>query len=541
MDRAWDYVIVGGGTAGCVLANRLSTDPDVSVLLLEAGGSDAHPFSRVPAATGLAIGNRRMNWFYSSEPDPSRAGRVEMWPAGKLLGGGSSINGMMFVRGNPWDYDHWQSLGNPGWDYAGVLPYFRRLEKNERGANAYRGQDGPQSVAEVRIKHPLTDAFVEAMQELGVARNPDLNGASQEGVDYCQVTQRRGRRHSTSAAYLEPVRGRPNLEVRMHAVAEGIELAGSRAVGVRYRHGAVPAVAHARRGVIVTAGAIASPKLLLLSGIGPAQHLRQQGIEVRHELPGVGRNLQEHPGFIVSPHVNVPTLTSDLGPLAILREGWRYLTRGSGALSFPVGHAHAFVRTRDGLPAPNVQIIFSPSAFDHHEKGATPYTKPAITLAVGLCRSQSRGEIRLRSANPADAPSIDHALLGSDDDVAQLVEGVRLARRLFTTRAFGRYFRDERKPGREFESDAALADVVRQTSFLMYHPCGTCRMGPDSDAVVDAGLRVRGLEGLWVADASIMPTLPAGNINATCIMIGEKAADLIAAQHLPQEIAHGPR
>jgi choline dehydrogenase len=532
---SWDYVIIGGGSSGCVLANRLSADPALRVLLLEAGGSDAHPFSRIPAATGLAIGSRRMNWFFSAEPDPSRAGRIEMWPAGKLLGGGSSINGMMFVRGNRWDYDHWESLGNPGWGYAGVLPYFRRLEHNERGADEYRGQGGPQHVSEVRISHPLTDAFVEGMQELGVARNPDLNGASQEGVDYCQVSQRRGRRHSTAAAYLDPVRDRPNLAIRLHAVAERVELDGRRAVGVRYRHGTELRVARVRRGVVIAAGAMVSPKLLMLSGIGPAAELSRHGIAVRHELPGVGSSLQEHPGIIVSPHVNVPTLTSDLGPLAILREGWRYLNGGRGALSFPVGHAHAFVRTRDGLPAPNVQIIFSPSAFDHHEKGATPYTRPAITLAVGLCRVRSRGRIGLRSANPADPPVIDYSLLSDDEDVAQLVEGVRFARRVFSTRAFGRYFRDERKPGAEFDSHAALVDVVRTTSFLMYHPCCSCRMGPGRDAVVDAGLRVRGLEGLWVADASVMPTVPAGNINATCIMIGEKAADLIAARQQQPE------
>ncbi len=450
-----------------------------------------------------------------------------MWPAGRMLGGGTSLNGMMFVRGNNWDYDHWESLGNDGWGYDGVLPYFKRLEDNERGADDYRGVGGPLSVSEVRVPDILTDAFVAGMQELGVTRNPDLNGASQSGVDYCQVTQRRGFRHSTSKAYLTPARNRENLTVRTGAEVTRVVFDGAVANGVEYAFNGSLRKASARRGVVICGGAIASPKLLLQSGIGDSGELRGLGIEVISHVPGVGENLQEHAGMILSAHVNRRTLTSDRNPLRALMHGLNYIFRGRGPLSNPVGHAQAFIHTRDGLPAPNIQIIFSPLSYDHHEGGATPYSKPAINLAVGLCRIQSRGTIRLKSSDFRDYPIIDYRLLDNTDDVNQLVEGIRFARKIYTTESFGRYFRDERLPGADIVSDEALRECVREHSFLMYHPCGTCKMGIDERAVVDPSLKVRGTERLWVADASVFPTVPAGNINATSIMVGEKAADLI--------------
>lgn len=526
--NSWDYIIVGAGSAGCALANRLSADPANRILLLEAGGSDARPVSRIPAAVGFAIGNSRMNWGYPSLPDESRAGRANVWPAGRLLGGGSAINGMLFVRGNRWDYDRWAALGNEGWSFDEVLPYFKRLEDNERGADEFRGTGGPVSVSEVRIRHRLTNAFVEGMQELGVARNPDLNGKSQEGVDYCQANQRRGFRHSAARAYLAPTRSRRNLRILLRACANRVIFEGSTARSIEYVHRGTKRTARACRGVILAAGAIASPKILMLSGVGPADALRNLGIEVVRELPGVGANLQEHPGMILSAHVTERTLTSDRNPLRALVQGADFVFRGRGFLTSPVGHAHAFIRTRKGLEAANVHVIFGPLAYDHHDTGAFRYPRRAVNMAVGLCRVASRGTVRLVSADPRQQPLIDYSLLADDDDVAQVREGIRFTRKLFQTRAFGPYFQNERLPGARVDSDMELDRCIREQSFLMYHPCGSCAMGSDDAAVVDAKLRVHGVANLWVADASIFPTIPAGNINATAIMVGEKAADLIA-------------
>ena len=523
----WDYIIVGGGSSGCVLANRLSKDAATRVLLVEAGRSDGHLYSRIPAAIGLAIESPSMNWRYHSLPDISRAKRAEMWPAGRMLGGGSAINGMMYVRGNSRDYDHWEELGNTGWGFEGVLPYFRKLEDNERGGNRFRGSGGPVSIADVRISSKLTSAFVEAMVEMGIPRNGDLNGESQEGVDYCQVTQRRGLRESTSRAYITPIRHRRNLRVELNALVTRVLVGNREAKGIEYEQSGHLRTATASRGVIIAAGAIGSPKILMLSGIGCAKELEASGITPILDLPGVGRNLQEHPGFILSAHVSERTLTSDRNPFRALMHGLNFLFRGRGPLSNPVGHAQAFVRTRENLDAPNIQIIFSPLSFDHHEHGATPYTKPAVNIAVGLCRVSSRGQVRLASADPMSGPIIDYSLLSENDDVLQLMEGVKLARGIFQTRAFGKYFRDERKPGAHYETDELLEECIRQDSFLMYHACGTCSMGVHDMAVVGPDLRLRGLDKLWVADASVIPAIPAGNINATCIMIGEKAADLI--------------
>jgi len=512
-----------------VLANRLSADPTVRVLLLEAGQSDATIASLVPAAIGFVIGSKTRNWNYQSLPDRSRANRTELWPAGRMLGGGSSLNGMMFVRGHRWDYDHWRELGNVGWGYEDVLPYFKRIEDNERGADEYRGTGGPMSVSDVRVPDVLTDAFVAGMQEIGVERNYDLNGADAEGVDYCQVNQRRGLRHSTSRAYLSPANRRRNLKVMTGATVRRVLFEGPVAKQVEFLHRGNLESATARRGIVVACGAIASPKLLLQSGVGDAAALQKLGIDVVADRKGVGKNLQEHPGIVISAHVNRRTLTSDRNPFRAILHGLNYVFRGRGPLSNPVGHAQAFVRTRSGLQAPNVQIIFSPFSYDHHEGSATPYTKPAINLAVGLCRVASRGEIRLASADPDDQPLIDYALLDDADDVQQMMEGVRFARRLYKSNTFGQYFKDERKPGIEVAGDADLETSIREESFLMYHPCGTCKMGADDAAVVDANLRVHGVQNLWVADASIFPTIPAGNINATSIMVGEKASDLIIA------------
>ena len=528
----WDYIVVGGGSAGCVLASRLSEDPGNNVLLLDAGRHDRHLATRVPAGQMYAFPRPDMNWLYMSEPDPSRGNRVDIWPAGKIIGGGSAINGMMFVRGHRSDYDYWASLGNEGWSYDEVLPYFRSIETSEVGDQASRGSTGPLSVSRVPISNPLNEAFIQAAQEAGIPYNPDLNGASQEGVGICQATQKRGWRHSTARAFLAPAMQRSNLTVRLGAQVNRVILEGGRATGVTYEVDGTPTIASAGRGVIISAGAIASPKLLMLSGIGPAEQLAGQGIETVVDLAGVGRNLQEHPVVRMSFHVrNAPTLTSDLNnPLRSLLHGLDYVFRGRGALATCIGHVQALARTREGLSAPNAQIIFAPLSYDLTEDGPKPYRKPAVGVGIGLCHIQSQGEIRLRSADPADHPVIDYSLLDNPDDVAQLREAMRLTRRIFASPALGKYVVDERLPGIGLDADQELDEYIRNSSGLMFHPCGTCKMGNDDMAVVDASLRVHGIQGLWVADASIFPTVPAGNINATCIMVGEKAAATIASK-----------
>ncbi|MDJ0929452.1 MAG: GMC family oxidoreductase N-terminal domain-containing protein, partial [Gammaproteobacteria bacterium] len=514
-------------SAGCVLANRLSADGKHQVLLLDAGRSDRHLYVQVPAAMGLVMPRDDMVWRYPAVADPSRDNRAEIWPAGKCIGGSSAINGMMFVRGNRYDYDHWADLGNPGWDYDGVLPYFKRLETNERGANEFRGSDGPLRVSEVRIDSPLIDAFITTAANKGIPVNDDLNGASQEGVGRCQASQRRGFRHTTAEAYIWPVRNRANLKVRLHSQVSRVLLDGKRASGVEYRRDNRLAEARANRGVIVSAGAMSSPKVLMLSGIGPAAELQRHGIEVMHELAGVGKNLQEHPGTVLRAHVNVSTLNVETGPLDALRHGLNYLLRGAGPLSTPIAQAQAFARTRKGLPAPNIQLIFGAFAHELVDGTARPYPKPAISFAIGLCRVKSRGQVRLRSALLDDEPEIDLQLLSDPDDVAQLIEGGRLAREMCRTAPLANYFVDEGLPGDAVQTDADWEAYLRESSILMYHACGSCKMGSDDQAVVDHRLRVHGIDNLWVADASIMPTVPAGNINASCVMIGEKAADLV--------------
>ncbi len=511
------------------MAGRLSEDPSLSVLLVEAGGSDRHPFSRVPAASAAAVFSPRFNWMYEVEPDPTRAGKVDNWWSGQRLGGGSAINGMMFIRGHKDDYDRWSDLGCPGWDYASVLPYFRRMETNRRGRDEWRGGRGPHSVEDLNVHSPLTHAWVKAAQQAGIPRSDDLNGASHEGVDYVQVAQRRGWRESAATAYLRPLRKRGNLRVQLKAVVTRVLFDGKKAGGIEFiRDGSGRRErAAARAAVIMCAGAIASPKLLQLSGIGAEPALKRSGITCITHSPGVGKNLQEHPGVNYSFEVHGDTLGSRTGPLHNLAQLFRFLVNGKGLLTTPIAHAHAFVRTRDEYGTPNVQVTMSPFHIDIGEDSATLSRQKIAGGAVGLMQTQSRGEVVLRSPDPSDPPRIRYPMLASEDDIEQLIDACRIARKIAEQPAFAGSLARWLDPAGETVTGDELRQYVMDTAFPMYHPVGTCRMGSDTGAVVDPELKVRGVDRLWVIDASIMPTLVTGNTNATVVMIGEKGAELV--------------
>lgn len=520
-----DIIVVGGGSAGAACAARLA-EAGKRVLLVEAGKSDSSLKSRVPAMMGSLVQNPQWDWCYMAEPDPSVGGRPDVWPAGKRLGGGSAINGMMFIRGHAWDYDHWAELGAQGWDYASVLPYFRRLEDNERGEDAWRGRGGPISVSEIRSRYAVTDRWMDAVVEAGFPRSRDLNGEQAEGVDLIQLSQRGGLRCSSARGYLA---NRPaNLEVMLEAEVLRIDVENGRAAGITVRRGGEQRQLRAAEGVVLSAGALNTPRLLMLSGLGPAGHLREHGIGVIADLPGVGANLQEHPGCHLVNEVSARTLNDDSKGLAGFGQFLSLLFARSGALTTGIGHAQAFVKSREGLPAPNLQIAFSAFAFDITPQGNLALRDTAsVASFVALMRPSSRGRITLRSSDPADKPRIEHQLLGNDDDAAQLVEGLEIARRIMARPAIAPFVTGEVRPGPGADSAEALAGYVRAATIPMFHPVGTARMGAADDplAVVDPDLRVRGVEGLWVADASVMPTIPQGNTNATAIMIGDKASD----------------
>ncbi|RMH19298.1 MAG: choline dehydrogenase [Acidobacteria bacterium] len=524
MGESYDYVIVGAGSAGSVLAARLAAEPGNRVLLLEAGPSDRRREVRIPAAFPKLF-KSDVDWAYVTEPEPHLGGRRLYWPRGKMLGGSSSMNAMLYVRGHRRDYDRWRRLGNEGWGYDDVLPYFKRAEDQVRGAGEYHGAGGPLAVAEPRSPNRLSRAFVAAAEELGFPRNDDFNGARQAGFGLYQVTQRRGRRCSAAVAYLQPARRRPNLTVLTGARALRVELEGGEARGVVFLHRGREERAAAGE-VILAGGAVNSPQLLLLSGIGPAAQLRAVGLPVACDLPAVGRHLKDHPVTSVVYRARRKGTLDDAESLGNLL---RYLLLRRGPLTSCVCEAGGFVRSRDGLETPDLQFHFVPAALIEH--GFRRATRRGFNLGVTLIRPRSAGAIELASADPLAPPRIRGNYLADGADLEVLLRGVELARRLAAAPSLASLAAGEVLPGDGVQGPAALADFVRATLETLYHPVGSCRMGPSPDgerpAVVDAQLRVHGVGRLRVADASVMPEIPGGNTNAPTIMIAEKAADLI--------------
>ncbi|MDQ0382810.1 GMC family oxidoreductase [Amycolatopsis thermophila] len=532
--QEWDYIVVGAGSAGCVLADRLSESPDNRVLVLEAGGSDLHPMVQLPV--GLYRMPRGLDWNYSAEPDPSLGGRTDKWAAGKVLGGSSSVNGMIWVRGDPADFDEWEKLGATGWGYADVLPYFRRAETYRRGSDRFRGGTGPQHVAPVGVRHPLNDAFLMAATQAGLPFNPDYNGERQIGAARTQVSQRRGIRWSTARGHLARARRRRNCTVWTHAQVLRVLVEGGRAVGVEVRRGNTVTQLRCAGEVVLSAGAIASPRLLMLSGIGPADHLREHGVPVLADVPGVGRNLQEHACAPMSFEVNVPSLNQELHAWGFLRHGLDFVLRGQGGATATAAQALLFGTFSPESTRTDFEVMFAPFGFEHgkakrkkgdgHDVHAMQLAKNAVGRAL-LCpvHPQGRGSITLRSADPLAPPRIDRPMYGDPRDLQAMVEVFRFMRKVTAAPAFRKYIRAEVLPGPSVQSDEELVEVIKRTSYGGQHAAGTCRMGSGPEAVVDPELRVSGVDGLRVADASVMPTLPSGNTNAATIMIGEKAAD----------------
>ncbi|HEY6306537.1 MAG TPA: choline dehydrogenase [Candidatus Angelobacter sp.] len=517
----YDYIIVGAGSAGCVLANRLSEDPGVKVLLLEAGGRDTRKEIRTPLAFSKLF-KGPCDWAYYTEPEAQVGNRNLYWPRGKVLGGSSSLNAMIYIRGQRQDYDQWRELGNPGWGYGDVLPCFKKSEDQERGASEYHGVGGPLHVSNLRSPNLLSEVFVEAAAQSGFKRNPDFNGDSQEGFGLYQVTQWQGQRHSAAAAFLRPAMRRRNLTVRTDVQAFDILFEGKRACRVSFQQGGGSVQEPAEREIILCAGAIGSPHLLMLSGIGPASHLRSLDIPVFCDLPGVGANLQDHPAVPIAWECSQPVSLASAESLPNLI---RYLAVKRGPLTSNVGEAGGFIKTSAGLSAPNVQYHFAPGFFVEH--GFKQIKEHAYTLGPTLLHPYSRGRITLRSSNPLDAPLIRANYFEDPRDLETMVEGVKTARVLLAADAFAKYRKREICPGPEAKDDAALRAHIVKYAETLYHPCGTCKMGNDPASVVDSELRVHGVEGLRVVDASVMPTVPGGNTNAPTIMIAEKAAELI--------------
>jgi choline dehydrogenase len=529
MCEAFDYVIIGAGTAGCVLASRLSEDSKNTVCLIEAGGPATHPFIRIPACVGAAIATPSLNWRFLTTPQPQLKGRRIPIPRGHVIGGSGSLNGMVYHRGHPTDFDDWARAGNTGWSHRDVLPYFLRSENNSSyGGSPWHRSDGPISVTYIENPNPLNRAFLSGMASLGQFRAcDDFNGPDPEGYGFRQGTIHNGRRHSTAAAYLEPASRRPNLRILTHALVTKVIVTEGRASAVDFELEGSSRRVEARKEIVVSAGSIQSPQILMLSGVGDGEELRKQGIAVTQHLPGVGGNLHDHLAVGVLMETG-NTESYGISLRTLPRGAWnllQYAIYRGGPLASNVFESNAFIRSREGLSRPDLQIVFQPA---RRNKGTFPFPL-GHGFAVNTVNlyPKSRGRIRLASANPHDYPSIDPNLLGEEEDLAPLIRGLVLSRRLLATEAFARYRAVEVAPGPQARDEPQLEEYVRSTASTVHHPVGTCRMGTDADSVVDSQLRVHGIEGLRVVDASAFPSVIGGNTNATVVVMAEKAADMM--------------
>ncbi|MFT5721003.1 MAG: choline dehydrogenase [Motiliproteus sp.] len=530
--KVYDYIVVGAGSSGCVMANRLSEDPGKRVLLLEAGGKDTNPWIHVPIGYFKIMHNPKTDWCFNTEKDPGLNNRSLQWPRGKVLGGSSSLNGLLYIRGQAEDYDNWAALGNQGWSYRDVLPYFKKSENNERGADAFHGAGGPLNVSNIRVKRKICELFIDAAEQTGIPRNDDFNGGDQEGVGYFQLTiNQNGTRCSTAVGFLKPIRDRENLDVVTNALVHRVNFTGKRASSITYSAGGFEQTVSCQGEIILSAGALGSPHILMLSGVGDKEALAKHGIESVQQLPGVGQNLQDHLQIRTIYKVNKPmTLNDELkNPLRKAMMGLEYAMFRTGPLTMAASQVAIFTKTDPSMDRPDIQYHLQPLSADKPADGTHKFS--AFTASVCQLRPTSTGHVELKSANPADYPAIHPNYLATEEDQKVAIESIKLTRRIVAAPALKSLIQEEHEPGVQYQTDEELLQYARDRATTIYHPTGTCKMGLSDDPrnVVDDRLRVHGLEGLRVVDCSVMPEIVSGNTNAPAIMIAEKAADMIKA------------